>query len=262
MTEMALRLPHAFGEGGGPALRYLRDPKPLHFPEEAEVPESKTHLTLRTFLYQLLQFALGPEHSVGSDQFVYWNASDPRRCLAPDVFVKLGTPDRQFGSWKAWECGGPPDVAVEIVSGREGDGVDWEEKLRRYHECGVREVVRFDPAAPYGRRLRVWDRVYDDLIERAIFEEKTPCLALGMDWVVCPVEKEPVGLRLADESGRFLASSLEHEASAREAEAKAREAEAKAREAETKAREAETKAREAAEARVRELEAELARRAR
>jgi hypothetical protein len=31
------------------------------------MPEGKTHLTLRTFLYQLLQFALGPAHSVGSE---------------------------------------------------------------------------------------------------------------------------------------------------------------------------------------------------
>ena len=109
-------------------LRYVREPEPIHFPEEAEVPEGKRHLVLRTFLFRLLQFALGPGHSVGSDQFVYWNARDAQRKLAPDAFVKLDVPDTSFGSWKTWERGGAPDLAVEIVSPNEGDGTPWEDK--------------------------------------------------------------------------------------------------------------------------------------
>ena len=46
-------------------LRHVREPQPLCFPEEEEVPEGKSHLELRTFLYTLLRFALGPDHSVG-----------------------------------------------------------------------------------------------------------------------------------------------------------------------------------------------------
>src|SRR6516164_8425848 len=134
-----LRFPRQVREA--PVLRYVREPQPIHFPEEAEVPEGKRHLILRTFLFWLLRHALGPEHSVGSDQFVYWLASNPRRCLSPDVFVKLGTPDASFGSWKTWERGGPPDLALEIISPNEGDGVEWDEKLRRYHELGVKELV-------------------------------------------------------------------------------------------------------------------------
>ena len=72
------------------------------FLEEAEVPEGTAHLIVCTFLYGLLKFALGPEHSVGSDQFVYWNASNPRRKLSPDVFVRLGVQQAMFGSWKTW----------------------------------------------------------------------------------------------------------------------------------------------------------------
>jgi Uma2 family endonuclease len=245
-----------------PAVRYVRPPRPLHFPEEALTLESKTHLTLRTFLYRLLHFALGAEHSVGSEQFVYWNAADPRRCLAPDVFVKLDVPDRQFGTWKTWERGGAPELAVEIVSATEGDGVTWDEKLSRYHECGVAELVRFDPAAPEGERLRVWDRVREDLVERVIADDRTPCLTLGLNWVVCPVESEPLGLRLVDDEGRLLLNDVETHAKARAEEAKARAEEAKARAEEAKARAEEAKARAAAEARVRELEAELLRRPR
>jgi hypothetical protein len=222
-----------------PELRYVRPARPIHFPQEAEVPEGKRHLVLRTFLFRLLQFALGKDHSVGSDQFVYWNARDPKRCLAPDLFVKLDVPDVSFGTWKTWEQGGAPELAVEIVSPNEGDGVAWDEKLARYHELGVGELVRFDPEEPEGQRLRAWDRVQGDLVEREVTGERTPCRTLGLDWVIVPVQQEPVGLRLVDSAGRSLLLPEEAEAQARAIEAQARAA---------------------AEARVRELEEELRRR--
>ena len=212
-------------------VRYLRAPRPIEFPEEGDVPEGKRHLVVRTFLFRLLRFALGPAHSVGSDQFVYWNAADPRRCLSPDVFVKWNVADSAFGSWKTWEHGGAPELAVEVVSPNEGDAVPWQEKLARYHELGVRELVRFDPDGPEGHRLRVWDRLSDDLVEREIADDRSPCRTLGLIWRVMPVESEPAGLRLVDDGGRLLEVPEE----------------------------AEARGRAAAEARVRELEAELAR---
>jgi hypothetical protein len=115
-------------------IRHNRAPRPIVFPEEAQVPEGKRHLILRVFLFRLLGFALGPGHSVGSGQFVYWNGRDPRRCLAPDLFVKKGVVDSSFGSWKTWEQGGVPEMAVEIVSPNQGAGVPWNEKLARHHE--------------------------------------------------------------------------------------------------------------------------------
>jgi len=203
-----------------PAVRHRRPLQPIHFPDDAEVPEGKLHLTLRTFLYQLLKFALGAEHSVGSEQFVYWNARDPRRCLSPDAFVRLGVPDSPFGSWKTWERGGVPDLAVEIISPSEGDASGWDEKLARYHEAGVSELVRFDPEAPEGARLRVWDRVEGDLVEREVDTDTTPCLTLNLAWVVRPIPDAAVALRLADPSGALVLTALES------AEARVRELEA------------------------------------
>ena len=198
-------------------VRYVRAPEPLVFPEEALVPESKTHLEVRTFLYRLLQFALGPEHSVGSEQFVYWNAADPGRCLAPDVFVKLDVRDTQFGSWQTWERGGAPELAVEIVSPSDQRQRPLEEKLASYRELGVKELVRFDPSEPEGRRLRVWDRVDGDLVERVIAGDRTPCLAMGLAWTVRNIpatSSEVLGLRLVDDEGRLL-ETREEKAEAR-----------------------------------------------
>ena len=64
-----------------------------HFPSEAELTETKRHLELRTLPYQLLKLELKGRAYLGSDQFVYWNAADARRCLAPGVFLRMGAPD-------------------------------------------------------------------------------------------------------------------------------------------------------------------------
>jgi Uma2 family endonuclease len=189
------------------------------------MPESKTHLVLRTFLFRLLRFALGPAHRVGSEQFLYWNASDARRCLAPDAVVRLHVPDSAFKTWKTWEDGGVPDLAVEIVS--DSDRTQWDQKLSDYRELGIKELVRFDPASPPGARIRVWDRVAEgDFLERVVDGDVTPCVTLGLQWVVRPVESEDVGLRLADDEGRLIEVPEEAAERARgEAEARIRELE-------------------------------------
>ncbi len=221
-----------------PSARYVRAPEPLYFPEEEEVPEGYVHLLLRTFLFELLQYVLGEKHSVNSDQFIYWNARSPKRCLSPDVFVGLDIPQSKAGSWKTWERKGPPHLAVEIISPNEGDGIAWDEKLERYHELGIQELVRFDPEEPKGSRLRVWDRIKNDLVERKVEGDSTHCSTLRLTWVVRPSKKLEETLRLLDGAGNLVLNEAE---------------------AEARAREAEVRAREAAEARVRELEEALAR---
>jgi len=179
------------------------------------VPETKLHLDLRTILYLLLK-TFADRALIGSDQFVYWVASDPTRCLAPDAFVRLGGPDTVFGSWKTWERGAP-HLAVEIVSDHDASESVWTDKLRRYHELGVVELVRFDAEAPESKRLRVWDRVEGDLVEREIEGESTPCAVLQLHWVVRPADGHPVALRLArDASGEDLVPTPSERAEAAE----------------------------------------------
>jgi len=98
-------------------LRHRREVRPLLFPvtepEDERVPLGKRHLLLRTFLFQQLQDAFADRHSIGCNQFLFWNARDPDRRCAPDGFVKLDRPDDLFPSWKTWERG-TPELAVEI----------------------------------------------------------------------------------------------------------------------------------------------------
>lgn len=193
------------------------------------MPETRRHYELRTTLFQVVKLALADQASIGSAQLVFWNAADPSRSLAPDLFVRLGAPDSLFDSWKTWERGAP-EVAVEILSDADATELAWEGQLHRYHELGVEELVRFDPLAP-ADFLRVWDRVDDDLIERDLDD---PLVAespvLGLYWVV--VKDASLGrmLRLAkdDSGGRLLPTPVEREAKKRkEAEQRVRELEEK-----------------------------------
>jgi len=232
------------------ASRWPAAPRTVHFPEEATVPEHKRHLELRTLLYLVLGTLTG-QHSIGSEQFVYYDPSDPSRCLAPDAFVRLGVPDSIFGSWKTWERG-VPEIAVEIASDSDASSASWESKLLRYQELGVQELVRFDPEEAAGRQLRLWDQVEGKLVERTDSKDRHRCKGLSLYWVVVPTLRHPAALRLArDAEGHDLVLTPE------ETEARARQAADRAREGADRAREAETRAREAAEKRVAELEAQL-----
>jgi Uma2 family endonuclease len=218
--------------------RYLRPPVPLVFPTDEEMPEHKIHVELRTALYQLIQLALGDRVIVGSEQFVYWDAANPNRRLAPDLMVWVGAPDQIFGAWKVWERGAP-HVAVEIVSPADKPPGPWKAKLDRYRQCGIPEVVRFDPEST-SAPLRIWDRLDNDLVERDLdTPDSLRCDALGLYWLVA---RHPVWgpmLRLARTGdGQGLLPTLEE---ARQQEAAARQQEA-----------------ERAEARIAELERQLA----
>src|SRR5262245_55685629 len=101
--------------------RYVRPPRPIHFPASEEMPETNRHLELRTALYQLLKRELAPRATIGSDQFVYYDPTTAKKKLAPDAFVKLDVAHSTFRVWKTW-LRGAPDVAVEVVSDSdEGD---------------------------------------------------------------------------------------------------------------------------------------------
>jgi Uma2 family endonuclease len=254
-------------------------PTPVVFPVGAEVPESQLQFELRVLLYQLLCDHLGLEATIGSDQFVYYDAAEPRRCLAPDVFVQLKPSSGKIRSWKVWERGAP-ELAVEIVSPSDAAELPWEEKLSRYQSMGVAELVRFDVEAQPGEpMLRIWDRVEGALLERELTMAAGRSSSLDVCWVVAPADEHASALRITvardsdilvptrleakeDEAAarQAEAAARQAEATARQAEATARQAEATARQAEATARQAEATARQAAEARIRELEAELRRR--
>jgi hypothetical protein len=175
-----------------PNRSYVRSPMPIHFPESAEMPdalrdprrgETGVHLEVRTALYLLVRDFVGERGAVGSDQFVYWDASDPRQCLAPDLIVRMGAVPGPFPTWKTWERGAP-HVAVEVASPFDAGEAEWQRKLARYRKSGINEIARFDPEDAV-QPLRLWDRFDGDLVERSLDgEHALLCDALAVHWCV------------------------------------------------------------------------------
>lgn len=244
------------------AIEYVRPPRPLRFlanDPEWDLGQSTRHFKLCVFLWETLRRVVGPGSTVGADNFVYFDGADTERKCAPDAFVRLGVPAAEFSSWKTWESG-TPELCIEILSPSDTEEfLPLARKLEAFHTMGVREVICFDVDAPEGGRLRAWDRVDGDLVERVVRNERTPCVTLAKWFHVAPLGGLPTALAIADDeagNGMVLTHADANrllEAALARAEARATaEAEARAHEAEARAHEAE--ARRVAEARVRELE--------
>ncbi|HKO51995.1 MAG TPA: Uma2 family endonuclease, partial [Polyangiaceae bacterium] len=184
----------------------------VHFPDSAEVPESTRHFELRSLIYDFLTLAFSDVATIGCDQFLYWDPSNPRACLSPDAFLRFGPKDEHFRSWKVWERG-TPHVAVEIISDSDASEPSWDEKLERYRRVGVSELVWFDPEAP-GHPLRIWDLVGGDLRERRLLAPLAQSPLLNGYWLPIPEPSGGLTLRLSrDEQGLELFPTLaEHHA--------------------------------------------------
>ncbi len=197
--------------------------------------ESWTHGRLCELVYELLTRAVGDRGATGKDHLVYFDATNPKRKCAPDAFVKLGAAVVPFSSWKVWERG-TPELCVEILSPSDTEEkLTWDEKMERYLALGVQELVAFNVDSPAGSRLRVWDRLSDDLVERLVEGERTPCLTLGLHWMTGPSLAPggfslPAALRLAtDADGTDLVPIAEERANAADAEIARLRAELEAR---------------------------------
>lgn len=188
------------------------------FPDDVGMPETRRHYEIRTELFQILKLALADSCSLGSSQYVYWNAAEPGRCIAPDLFVRVGEPDTLFACWKTWERGAP-DIAVEIIGDSDSTELAWDAKLESYLELGVTEVVRFDPVAPRDV-LRLWLRTEGDLVERELDDPRlAESAVLDLTWVVVKDPRLGRMLRVAsDPRGTLLfPTPVERERQLREA---------------------------------------------
>jgi hypothetical protein len=203
------------------------------------------HGRLCELVYQLLARISAGAHAVGADQFVYFDAANPKRCLAPDAFFKRGVPPTMFPSWKTWEHGAP-ELCVEVLSPSDTEEVlTLETKMERYRSLGVEELVLFDTDAPIGKRLRVFDRIEGDLVERLVEGETTPSVVLSVlgtpvSFVVAPAPVVGDALRLQRHGELVLVDAEERDVA-------------------TKQRDVANEERDSALRRVAELEREIAR---
>ena len=230
---------------------------PTFYPIEEKVGED----SLQTWILELLRplverwyRSLGEPTFVGKDQFIYYKQFHPECVVAPDIYVLPGVkPGRRVKSWKVWEERIVPSFALEVVATKDPDK-DYREAVIRYQALGVEELLIFDPDHRRSRDRVRWQR-YGKVKRRGFVQLETSnadrirSTVLGCFMRVVG-SGEATRLRLfTGPTGDVLFPTQE-------------EAERAARDAERAAKETERTAKEAALARVAELEALLAKKAR
>jgi Uma2 family endonuclease len=117
--------------------------------EGKPMAETDLHVTAILDLTQYLRFHFRNEPVlVLADHTLYYERGNPKKFVAPDIFVVKGVekePSRRV--FKLWEEK-PPSVVFEMSS-RSTWADDFYKKWRLYGQIGVREYYIFDPEYDY-----------------------------------------------------------------------------------------------------------------
>ena len=124
----------------------------IHYPESDGKPMAETELHLEETFYLIDalkdRFRDAQDVYVGGDMFLYYVEGDPKKVIAPDVFVVLDVPKRKRRIYKLWEEGWPPTLIIEVTSAdtrKEDQG----QKKDLYERLGVAEYLLYDPLGEY-----------------------------------------------------------------------------------------------------------------
>jgi Uma2 family endonuclease len=118
------------------------------YPVEGEVGEDLIQTLIAELLRPLIErwyASRGEPRFVGADQYIYYKRGFPAKVVAPDLYDLPGVePGRRIRSWRVWQTGIVPEIAIEIVSSSD-PYKDYNESPPRYAELGVKELIVFDP---------------------------------------------------------------------------------------------------------------------
>ena len=259
----------------------------VSYPESDGQPVAETdvHRTLMFELIGMLQafFRDDPQVYISGNLFVYYEEGNPRRVVAPDVFVVQGVRNRPRRIYKLWEEGVVPAVVFELTS-RSTRREDLRSKYDLYERLGVTEYFLFDPLGEYLRppcrgyrlhqgRYRPLSPAADGSLWSAVLglalHERGEQLRLydpaGQRWLPTPQE-EAAARRAAEERASVEVAARRAaeewagvEVAARRAAEERAGVEVAARQAAEQRATVEADARQVAESQVAAAEAELAR---
>ena len=210
------------------SLRKLDEAPTIVYPESDGEPMAETdvHRDLMSELISELKsfFQNEPDVYVSGNLLLYYVEGNPRKRVAPDVFVVRGVGKEARRIYKLWEEGRPPNVVMELSS-RQTWGDDLQRKWQLYQQLGVQEYFIFDPE-------------YDYLVEPLLAYRLEEGQYVPIEVKEGRVRSEVLGLELVDtgetlrlydpQAGRFLPTVME-EARTRQQVEEALRAEAEAR---------------------------------
>ncbi len=209
------------------------DPSVVEYPTSDGKPLAETDLHFDRVTYAAhalkIRYADTPDVYVGANMLVYDEPGNPRRHLAPDVFVVFGVPNRRRDLFKIWEER-PPSFVLEVTS-KSTRYEDMRTKRERYAAWGVEEYFLYDPRAEYlsppfqGLALR--EGVYQSMPLETFPNGRHGYLSQVLGIHLCLKGSE---LRLFDPAtGRDLRTYEEAERAAQEAEREVAELRARIR---------------------------------
>jgi Uma2 family endonuclease len=134
-------------------LRHLDEvPRAIHYPSSDGKPMAETDLHWLAMVDLTLRlrhrYAEQPDVYVASNNLIYYEEGNPRRCFSPDVYVVLGAPKGVRRIYKVWEEGRPPTVVFEMSS-RKTRREDLGPKRELCARLGIAEYWLFDPEHDY-----------------------------------------------------------------------------------------------------------------
>ena len=194
--------------------------------QDSKMSEGTKHSVVADYFATVLRarYRQQPDVCVGSDLSVFFERGNRAALLAPDLMVAFGAAGRGHRlSYKVWEEGKVPDLALEILS-RETWRRDLRVKPNLYRDLGVREFWILDvidklPTPIIGRRLGPGGYVDIEPEPSGAFRSEI----LGLELVAADDEfrlRDPTtGLLIPDYAGREQAQrDAEQRATALEAE--------------------------------------------
>ena len=150
---------------------------PLPDPPERE-PEDMTsfqHLAENGNLHHLTQYFGNPETTIvsGERYIVPVPGTPSSQRIAPDMLISFNSDPalyRQDNSYVISRQGKPPDLVMEIASRRTGE-TDVEDKPARYAALGIPEYWRFDETGDFHGARLAGDRLVNGQYESITIEE-------------------------------------------------------------------------------------------
>ena len=202
----------------------------IYYPDSDGEPMADTgpQAEVMNYVYDALKewFLEDEDVYVAMNMFLYYQRGDPRKVVAPDIYVIFGARGKRLRRiWMAWrENDTLPGFVLEIGS-PSTHAYDAGEKRDIYAEMGAGEYWRFDSLGDQFSPVLIGERLVDGEYERIdVYADESGILrgyspALGLD--LCVMESGE--LRFYDPVGReWLLSHGESQAARLEAEAEVR----------------------------------------
>ena len=193
---------------------------------------SAQHLSENGNLHHLAQYLGNPDSTIVSgERYIVPTPGTPsNQRIAPDMLISFNANPalyRRDNSYVISRQGKPPDLVMEIASRRTSE-TDVESKPARYAALGISEYWRFDETGEFHGARLAGDRLVDGRYEPVLIESVEEGILQGYSAVLNMfIRWENGELRWHDpETGRHIPTLADERQARLEAEARIRELEA------------------------------------